>query len=396
MSSSIKAITNEPNIENVKNDQKKREQQNRSQYQNSYKKNQWQNSKYFQIAYFDEKQGDEKITNESTVNTYYMKREGYDYSPMKKYENEYLTMKNTEIDENSTKMSEKKIYDESIHFAESNSSNSQTIDSSFLKVKITMICRRCNSKFYFNNKFHKHLRICNRETSPKIKKNALTHIIISHISVIESTNKQKNFHGFAFRTHHYATVKKALTSQKMKHDFCMNNDTFMFFINRTFLKRHVSTTIIRQTIPSIKIKKIGFKIHDNFEYVIMNVYIFEKMNDNFFITHIKAKLHLMNELKTNIFVKINVKKSKNMILNFEKKIFIIFICKNMEVLISIQRKNASISRTMRTIAQVTISIKMIMIVSIRIRNVVLFADKDYNFFSKIEKQLNSKKNFLHM
>ena len=173
----------------------------------------------------------------------------------------------------------------------------------------------------------------------------------------------------------------------------MNNDTFMSFIDRAFLKRHESMIAIQQTIPPIKIKGIDSKIHDNSEYVMMNIYVPEKMKKKPSIIHIKIELHLINELKTNILVNMNVMKSKNMILNFEKKILIILTCKKMEVLISIQRKNISINRTMRATVQIIISIETTMTVSMRMRKIALFTNKNYNFFPKIEKQLDSEKKF---
>ena len=111
------------------------------------------------------------------------------------------------------------------------------------------------------------------------------------------------------------------------------------------------------------------------------------------MTHIKAKFHLVNEIKANIFVNMNVMKSKNMILNFDKKIFIIPTCQEIEVVISIERKKARIERTIRAVVQITISVKMIMIISIRLRNATLFKNKNYSFFFKIEQHLKSKGNF---
>ena len=112
-------------------------------------------------------------------------------------------------------MPNEKIYDELTNFAESNSSNSRSIDARSSIAKITLICRRCNLEFYFNNKLHKHLRNCNKIISRKTQKKSSMHVMISQILVIESTNKQKNFHGFVFRTHHYVTVKEILLNKEL-------------------------------------------------------------------------------------------------------------------------------------------------------------------------------------
>ena len=123
----------------------------------------------------------------------------------------------------------------------------------------------------------------------------------------------------------------------------------MFFIDRMFLKRHLPTIMIHQTVPPIKIRGIGSKIHDDFEYVIIDIYLPGKIDEKRNMTHIKTEFHLINKLKVNILIDMNVMRSENMILNFEKKIFIISTCQNMKIPIFIQRKSASINRMIRAV-----------------------------------------------
>ena len=130
---------------------------------------------------------------------------------MNEHEEKYLTMKNALIDENSAENSKIKNYEKSTHFVKLNISTSQSENVNVSTKKITMICRRCNVEFYFNNKLHKHLKICNKQIPRKIQKTSI-HMTISNMSMIEFTNKRKNFHEFVFRTHHYATIKGTLTS----------------------------------------------------------------------------------------------------------------------------------------------------------------------------------------
>ena len=59
------------------------------------------------------------------------------------------------------------------------------------------------------------------------------------------------------------------------------------------------------------------------------------------IVHLKTKFHLVNDLKINIFININMINSKNMILNFENNIVTISICKNIEMPVIIQKKRHS-------------------------------------------------------
>lgn len=51
----------------------------------------------------------------------------------------------------------------------------------------------------------------------------------------------------------------------------------MLLINRVFLIKQLFEIVICQIKFIIKIKNIEIKIHDNFEYVIMNLYFFENI-----------------------------------------------------------------------------------------------------------------------
>lgn len=83
----------------------------------------------------------------------------------------------------------------------------------FVNLKITRQCKRCKKKFYFNNKFHKHIKKC-KQIEMKIskafhKRFKAAYMTFFVTSIIESTCKRENFHEFAFRNHHYATMKKS-------------------------------------------------------------------------------------------------------------------------------------------------------------------------------------------
>ena len=70
----------------------------------------------------------------------------------------------------------------------------------------------------------------------------------------------------------------------------------------------------------------------------MNLFLFDKTESCSMIAHLKTKFHLINDLKINILVNMNIINSKNMILNFENRFVMISICKNIEISMIIQKK----------------------------------------------------------
>ena len=176
-------------------------------------------------------------------------------------------------------------------------------------------------------------------------------------------------------------------------NFCMNSDTSMSFIDKRFLAKKKSNQIVHKIVFSIKIREIGFKIHDSSEYVMVELYIPEKSKKTPAIAQLNIELHIVENLKVNVFIKMNVMKSKCIIMNFEKKFLTISICQNMEVSLTIKRKGISINKTVRTVNQMMISLEKIMTMSMRMRDADFSKNRNYNFFFKIERQLNPEKRF---
>ena len=264
--------------------------------------------------------------------------------------------------------------------------------------QLILKCRNCSKKFFLNNKFHRHIKIFykTKKTLQKILKITSINIIAS-IQIIDSTNKMKNYREFAFKSHRYAIVKNSLILKNAEQKLCINSETFMSLINRAFLTKQLFYIIKHKTIFSIKIKNIKFAIHNNSKYVILDLYMSEKCQKNSAIAHFKTKFHIINEIKINMLIKMNVMNSKRINLNFENKIMIIFTCRNIQISINFHQKKISVNRTVRIAIQITMSIEKTIAVSIRIKNAQISKNRDYNFFSKMKRMLKfEKKYFVHI
>ena len=90
---------------------------------------------------------------------------------------------------NETKfVNEKSKYNEKTH--------NYFVKTSIKQTKI-YICRRCSIEFYFNNKFHKHVKFCKNSLSIK---NKSTNIDEFHVFVIQSNVASNNQSKLEFRS----------------------------------------------------------------------------------------------------------------------------------------------------------------------------------------------------
>ena len=100
-------------------------------------------------------------------------------------------------------------------------------------------------------------------------------------------------------------------------ELCADNNTFMLLINKRFILKKCLDMIIRKIFTSIQIREISDQIDDISKYVVMNLYIFDIVKKIRILTHLKIEMHLINNLKINILLKIDVLIFEKMILNFE-------------------------------------------------------------------------------
>jgi hypothetical protein len=143
----------------------------------------------------------------------------------------------------------------------------------------------------------------------------------------------------------------------------------------------------------MNIRGIDDKIHDSFEYALLNFYLSEEFKDNAVLAHFKTEVHLISDLKANVLIEMNIMSSEEMILNFKRKIMIISICDDFETSIFIKRREQSMNRAVRIASQITISAEKVMTISVRIRDDQISRDRDYSFFLKTNKSLESEEEF---
>ena len=68
---------------------------------------------------------------------------------------------------------------------------------------------------------------------------------------------------------------------------------------------------INRTTNSVRVRDIDSIMYNSFEYVFVNFYVSDSKNENLVIAHFRKEIHVVNDLKVNVLIKMNI-------LDFEK------------------------------------------------------------------------------
>ena len=107
-----------------------------------------------------------------------------------------------------------------------------------------------------------------------------------------------------FRKYHYAMIKiKSSIDFEMFIDICLNIDCFMTITNKKILQQYFSNNIIKQLLSSISMRNIDNIMHHIFDYVLFTLYFDDQLIDKIVvIDKFQIEIHLIDDLKINIFI----------------------------------------------------------------------------------------------
>ena len=297
----------------------------------------------------------------------------------------------------------------------------------FISSLNTSQCRRCKSAFSFNNQLHRHLRkascitslfrksfvssavhifiktsdksssklssiaINSKSFAIKIssiattKRNSVASLDISveiDLSVVESSiDLDSNIDiDYEFKDWTYAKLKVTLSKQIFSKKKCLDIDVDLILINRVFLKRQASDLSIRIMTTSLSIRDLDTTQHKTTKYAIILMYLNDEDN---FDRKIRAcfhrEIHIVDDLKVNILIDIDVIDAENIIIDIESKIARI---DNYNVIISIEVCNSQAEIAMQKLVHLrkTIIVSSHSKLTIEIHNFNV-SDKDFLFES---------------
>ena len=102
-----------------------------------------------------------------------------------------------------------------------------------------------------------------------------------------------------------ATIK-LLLNKKVKKNY-LNIDYFVTLINRVYLNKIFSNLLVKNIASSIIIRDLEFNRYKTSKYIIISLYF---SNKNAIIIISLREIYIINKLKINILVSINIIISK--------------------------------------------------------------------------------------
>ena len=153
-------------------------------------------------------------------------------------------------------------------------------------------------------------------------------------SALSSINEEKIFQKF-----HYVICKASLNLNATSESVCLNSDCTMIIDDQDWIKKHCLNLKIHWMKSLIMIKKIKMIRYFTNEFVILNIYISELIDDRIEMIEIITKVYLICNLKIKFFVDVDVLDSEEMNISFCNCFLIIDREDEWETSIHIHAKN---------------------------------------------------------
>ena len=101
----------------------------------------------------------------------------------------------------------------------------------------------------------------------------------------------------------------------------------MSLIDRKFLLEVFLSIVIKKMLTLMTVRGIDVNMHNVSEYVRLQMYLFNKNG----ITRVEREFYIVDDLAVKALVGIDIMKSEGMILDIEKNVMIIGLCKNIQI-----------------------------------------------------------------
>ena len=163
--------------------------------------------------------------------------------------------------------------------------------------------------------------------SERIKSTSIS-IIVSDVDFSKNVDTDHDF-----RDWNYARIHVALFFTIDVEFVCLNIDAEIVFCNRQFFKKQTSNVSIKIMITFISIRDLNVDKHMTIEYVILSMYFSDQKNDVTIRAKITKKMHLVDNLKTNMLLNNDVIDSEKIDVNISNKSIYIDSC---EITISLE------------------------------------------------------------
>ncbi len=141
----------------------------------------------------------------------------------------------------------------------------------------------------------------------------------------------------------------------------------MLIIDRKFLYKQLIIAIIKYTFQSIRVRDIENIYFLLLKYAILKLFVNDSLNNASIRKKLQRQMHIVNNLKINMLIELNILDSQKMHLDYEYKQLILDNCKEMFVSIKVILIKNKINQVIRTFTTITILLYSNTIISIRLR-----------------------------
>ncbi len=257
-------------------------------------------------------------------------------------------------------------------------------------------CRNCKKKFSFNNKLHQHVRECRKIQKERTFDVETFHIEFTSDRIIISAAESNIFKDLTFRSWHFVIFFVRIFKNESLDELCANTNCIMFLMNRAYLKQILSDVKIHHIKDVITVRDIKTITHNCFEYVNLKLFIFETLRVVTFkrIAKLTRHAHIVNNLRAKFLMKMNILRSKKIVLDIFRRKMILLLCENLKINIRIishtldvKALDKRMNRVIQSKQLIFISFRTMTIVLIKTRKAQILSDRDY-IFQFVKQELN--------
>jgi hypothetical protein len=195
-----------------------------------------------------------------------------------------------------------------------------------------------------------------------------------NISIIEFTiDFFKNIDiDFEFRDWIYVKIMISLSIKDNEAQVCLDTDCNVILTNRNFIKINESHYIIRRMTISLNVRELKTNKHEILKYIIAIIYFSESFakDEKFIREMIRREIHLMNNLKINMFIENDILDSEKIFIDDVNNKVIIVSCEHMIILIEIKTFSKDMINKILHVKSITI-ISTYFMIAISIYNINL-------------------------
>ena len=277
-------------------------------------------------------------------------------------------------------------------------------------------CKKCNSDFVSSNRFYRYLKICranskivifslNKQTLSKtlvnkklINENEIqneneitTFFVDIDYFIIEFIVEQVVNTGLAFRKWYYVELSVSFFKRGVITIICVNFECTISLIDKVFLREVLFDIYVKKTKLPVTIRGVKSVLYFINDYCLLDLYIPKIFNSKKTIDYIRREIYIVDDLKTKMFIKIDILELKRMQIDIGDEKFFIRNCNDLIANIIVKVKNdVGIRRAIRSQKKIIILSNSFVRIFVKMRISLLLSDRDYFF------EFNLKKVYVHI